>query len=104
MPWYKIIHNKVGNLITWYFFGLLVTDSQSGFRAYSKKAAEKINTLGDRYEYESEVIREICIHKLTFQEIPIQVRYTQYSMSKLEKQSFFTGVKTAGKMLWRIIA
>lgn len=104
MPWYKIVHNKIGNLITWYLFGLWVTDSQSGFRAYSKKAARKINTLGDRYEYESEVIREICIHKLAFQEIPIQVRYTEYSMGKVQKQSFFTGVKTAGKMLWRILA
>ncbi len=104
MPWYKILHNKIGNFITWYLFGLWVTDSQSGFRAYSKKAAEKINTLGDRYEYESEVIREIYIHKLTFREIPIQVRYTKYSMGKVQKQSFFTGMKTAGKMLWRIIA
>jgi len=104
MPWYKIIHNKVGNLITWYLFGLWVTDSQSGFRAYSRKAMEKINTLGDRYEYESEVIREIYIHKLTFKEIPIQVRYTDYSMNKPEKQTFFNGVKTAGKMLWKIIA
>jgi len=104
MPYYKIIHNKIGNFITWYLFGLWVTDSQSGFRAYSRKAAEKINTLGDRYEYESEVIREIYIHKLTFQEIPINVRYTDYSMNKSQKQNFCNGIKTVGKMLWKIFA
>jgi glycosyltransferase involved in cell wall biosynthesis len=103
MPWYKIIHNKLGNLLTWYLFGLWVTDSQSGFRAYSRRAAEKINTRGDRYEYESEVIREIYIHKLTFKEVPIRVRYTDYSMNKAQKQSFCNGVKTAGKMLWKMI-
>lgn len=103
MPWYKIIHNKIGNFVTWYLFGLLVTDSQSGFRAYSKKASEKINTLGDRYEYESEVIREIYIHKLPFKEIPVKVRYTEYSMGKIQKQNIFDGLKTVWKMVWKLL-
>jgi len=33
MPLHKILHNKIANLITWYLYGLWVTDSQSGFRA-----------------------------------------------------------------------
>lgn len=103
MPWYKIWQNKFGNLITWYLYGLWVTDSQSGLRAYSKKAAERINTFGDRYEYDSEVIREIYYNKLKYQEIPIQVRYTEYSMSKLQKQDFLNGIKTVYKMIWRIV-
>lgn len=103
MPWYKIIHNKIGNAITWYLYGLWVTDSQSGFRAYSRKAAEHINTQGDRYEYDSEVIKEIHIYKLKFKEVPIQVRYTQYSMGKIQKQGLANGIKTAYKMLWNLI-
>lgn len=103
MPWYKIVHNKIGNLITWYLFGLWVTDSQSGFRAYSRHAAEVINTRGDRYEYDSEVLREMYIYKLKFQEVPIAVRYTDYSMGKVHKQGFINGVKTLYKMIWGII-
>jgi len=102
MPWYKIIQNKIGNAITWYLFGLWVTDSQSGFRAYSKKAAQAINTTGDRYEYDSEVIREIYKNKLRYTETPIQVRYTEYSMGKIQKQGFVNGIKTVYKMLWKI--
>jgi glycosyltransferase involved in cell wall biosynthesis len=34
MPWYKICANHIGNALTWYFYGLWVSDSQSGFRAY----------------------------------------------------------------------
>jgi len=103
MPWYKIVQNHIGNLITWYLFGLWVTDSQSGFRAYSRLAAEKINTRADRYEYDSEVIREIYIYKLKYKEMPIKVRYTEYSMGKIQKQGFFNGFKTVYKMIWKII-
>ncbi len=104
MPWYKIIHNKIGNFITWWLYGLLVTDSQSGMRAYSIEAAEKINTRADRYEYDSEVIREIYIYKLKYQEVPIQVRYTEYSMGKAHKQSFINGIKTVYRMIWNMIS
>jgi glycosyltransferase involved in cell wall biosynthesis len=103
MPSYKIAHNKIGNLLVWYFYGLYVTDSQSGFRAYSRHAAEVINTSTDRYEYDSEVIREIYLYKLRYQEVPIAVRYTDYSMGKPHKQSLWNGVKTLYRMIWRII-
>ena len=104
MPRHKIIANWIGNFFTWYLYGLWVTDSQSGFRAYSREAAEKINTKSDRYEYDSEVIREIYIFKLKFREIPISVRYTEYSMSKLQKQGFLNGLKTLYKMIWNLIS
>lgn len=103
MPWYKIIQNKFGNFITWYLFGLYVTDSQSGFRAYSRRVAEVINTRGDRYEYDSEVLREIYIYKLKFKEVPINVRYTEYSMGKTHKQNIANGFKTLYKMIWKLI-
>jgi len=103
MPFHKKIHNWIANIITWYLFGLWVTDSQSGFRAYSKKAADLINTRYDRYEYDSEVIRELYLYKLKFKEVPIKVRYTEYSKSKLEKQNIFNGFKTLYKMFWKLV-
>jgi len=103
MPLHKIIANHIGNFFTWYLFGLWVTDSQSGFRAYSRRAADLINTKADRYEYDSEVIREIYIYKLKYIEIPISVRYTAYSMGKVQKQGFINGLKTLYKMVWNLI-
>lgn len=103
MPWYKILHNKIGNVLVWYFYGLYVTDSQSGFRAYSRHAAETINTRTDRYEYDSEVIREIYLYRLQYQEIPIRVRYTDYSMGKLHKQNLINGIKTFYRMIWNLL-
>jgi len=103
MPRHKILANWIGNIITWFFYGLWVTDSQSGFRVYSRQAAELINTRSDRYDYESEVIREIHLHRLAFKEVPIEVRYTVYSMGKVERQSFINGLKTFGRIVWRLL-
>ncbi|MFA5872133.1 MAG: glycosyltransferase family 2 protein [Parcubacteria group bacterium] len=99
MPLTKIVANCVGNIVTWLIFGLWVSDSQSGFRVYSQKAINLIDTASDRYEYESEVIKEIKRHKLKFIEIPIEERYTDYSKNKTHKQNFINGLKTAIKLI-----
>lgn len=99
MPIWKIAANHFGNFCTWAIYGLWVTDSQSGFRAYSRKAVDLIDTKTDRYEYDSEVIREIYRNKLKFIETPIEVRYTQYSMNKIHKMNFKNGFKTLIKMM-----
>jgi len=99
VPLLKKAYNFVGNFFTWLFYGLWVSDSQSGFRAYSRRALGVIDTKTDRYEYDSEVIREIKKHGLKFKEVPIKVRYTAYSKSKKSKQGFLNGIKTLIKMI-----
>ena len=99
MPSYKILANYLGNFFTWLIYGLWVSDSQSGFRAYSKKAIYLIDTKTDRYEYDSEIIKEIKENKLKFVEVPIEVHYTEYSMNKKHKQNLKNGLKTLIKMI-----
>ena len=103
MPIIKIIANKIGNLVTWLLYGLHVSDSQSGFRAYSRYAATIIDTKADKYEYDSKVIREINNNRLRFAEVPIRVRYTEYSMGKPQKQGFVNGLKTLVRMIWSML-
>ena len=104
MPIRKRIANYLGNLFTWCLYGLRVSDSQSGFRAYSKSAVNMINTKADQYEYDSEIISEINVHNLKYKEIPIKVRYTKYSINKVNKQGFVNGIKTLYKMIWNKIS
>ncbi len=105
LPFTKRIANRIGNLITYAFYGIYVTDSQSGFRAYNKKAMQLINTTFDRYEFESEVLAEINKHKLTYKEVPINVRYTLYSQNRylnikgFERQRLMNGFKMIFRML-----
>lgn len=98
VPVWKILANKAGNFFTWALFGLWVSDSQSGFRAFSRTAFESIETRTDRYEYDSEVIREICRHRLKFTELAVAVRYTAYSQSKAARQTLKGGLRTLFKM------
>ncbi len=98
MPFWKGLANNSGNFFTWLLYGLWVTDSQSGFRAFSRRAIERIETRTDRYEYDSEVIREIHRHGLKFVEVPVSVRYTEYSQSKAVRQTVKNGLKTLFKM------
>jgi hypothetical protein len=103
MPFLKIVANIIGNTITWLLYGIHVSDSQSGFRAYSHYAATIIDTRADKYEYDSKVIREINNNRLKFIEIPIKVRYTKYSMGKPQKQGFVNGLITLARMIWSML-
>ena len=103
MPFLKIIANKIGNTVTWFFYGIHVSDSQSGFRAYSRYAAAIIDTKADKYEYDSKVIREINNNRLSYREVPIKVRYTEYSMGKTQKQGFVNGLRTLVRMIWDML-
>jgi UDP-N-acetylglucosamine---dolichyl-phosphate N-acetylglucosaminyltransferase len=103
MPLIKIVANRIGNLVTWLFYGIHVSDSQSGFRAYSRFAASIIDTKADKYEYDSKVIREINNNRLRFVEVPIKVRYTAYSMGKPQKQGFINGLRTLFRIVWGML-
>ncbi|MEA3273361.1 MAG: glycosyltransferase family 2 protein [Patescibacteria group bacterium] len=103
MPKSRIFLNKFGNFYTWMLYGLNVTDSQSGFRSYTRRVVEKINPQADRYDFDSEIIREIASQELRFKEVPVKVRYTPYSIRKKHGQGLKNGFKTALRILWNSI-
>lgn len=97
MPVVRRIANYTGNLVTYTLFGARVSDSQSGFRALSRRAAEQIEIRTDRMEVSSEIIAEAVRRGLRIVEVPIQSRYTSYSLSK--GQSFGMGIRTLGRLI-----
>lgn len=98
IPRYKAFANYLGNIITWVFYSLWVNDSQSGFRAYNKKAISLIKINNDRYEFESEIVREISRHQLKWAEKIIDVKYSHYDQNKINKQSISGAIKTIFKL------
>lgn len=82
MPWYRIGGNWLLTWMTSFLFGLTMTDSQSGLRAFSRLALEKIAIKTNRMEVSSEIFSEIKRHNLRFQEIPIRAIYSDYSLKK----------------------
>lgn len=105
MPFSRKLMNKIGNFVTYIFFGIWVSDSQSGFRAYSKKALDSVYTYMDRYEFESEMLGQVKAAKLKIKEVPIKVIYTEYSLNKYKHDAAFTaqGLLNGIKMVVRLI-
>lgn len=97
MPWYRRVANCCGNFCTWFLFGIFVSDSQSGFRAFRAEAAAQLRLRTSTMEVSSEIIREIARLKLRIAEVPVTTQYTAYSLSK--GQSFARGLET----LWKLI-
>jgi glycosyltransferase involved in cell wall biosynthesis len=54
---------------------IALTDSQSGFRAYSKKALQSIKVTSDRMDASMEILFDAKDHKFKIIEVPIIVKY-----------------------------
>ena len=75
IPRYRIVGMKVLNLFTRLVGKVKTTDSQSGYRAYSRRAIEKIKITNPDMGAGSEILTQSKNYNLKLVEIPITVRY-----------------------------
>jgi glycosyltransferase involved in cell wall biosynthesis len=59
-----------------------LTDAHNGFRALSARAASQIQITQNRMAHASEIVSEIARQKLSYIEVPVHIRYTEYSRQK----------------------
>ena len=64
-----------------------ITDAHNGLRAFSRRAAQKIEITLDRMAHASELIDQIRDTGLPYGEVPVHIRYTDYSTSKGQSSS-----------------
>lgn len=100
MPKMRRIVLALGNFITYLFFGVWTSDSQSGFRALSKKAINSLTLKSNRMEVSSEFFAEAKRLHLKLKEIPIHINYTAYSLKKGQKNSASMSVLI--KLLYKV--
>lgn len=81
-PFWRKLFLKGGALAFRVFYGVKLTDSHNGLRAMSRRAAEKIQITCDDMAHASEIVEEIARHKLRYVEVPVTIKYTDYSLSK----------------------
>ena len=98
MPW----HRKI-ILFLWKIFTLLVsnvnvTDPHNWYKMFKVNAIEKINLTLDWFEYASELIDQIVSNNLSYTEVPVNIKYTSYSLSKGQKS--FNAINIWVKFLW----
>lgn len=99
IPVLRRLYNFVASVITWLLSGIYLTDTQSGMRAYSRKAIEKIHIEANGFEFCSDIIRQAAYLHLRIKAVPIRVFYTKASMRK--GQNFASGLNTVAKLLLR---
>lgn len=71
--------------------GVRVTDTHNGLRAFTRAAAAKLDIRLDRMAHASELLDQIVRHELRYEEVPVHVRYTEYSRRK--GQSSFAALR-----------
>ena len=101
MPASKKFGNSVMNIITRIFYGIHVNDSQSGLRAFNRKAAQVVDINSRGYGVSSEIIGEIKKYDLKIEEVEIETIYTDYSMSK--GTNLIVGLKILAKLIINIL-
>lgn len=97
MPKTRSFANSVMNFLTKIFYRVDVSDSQTGFRAITVDALDKISINAVGYLISSEFIREVNDNNIPFAEVPIQTIYTP------ETQAKGTNVTVALKILFQMI-
>jgi len=75
VPAYRKLGMKVLDVATCMAGGLNVTDTQCGYRAYSRNAIEKIRLRGDDMFAGSEILLQARDQKLKFTEVEVHCRY-----------------------------
>jgi dolichol-phosphate mannosyltransferase len=97
IPTYRKMGMKVLDVATYTAGGIYVTDSQSGFRAYGKKAIESIcpNDIG--MSAGSEILLQALDHKLKYTEVEIYCRYDLENCSS--QNPFIHGLKVLLRLL-----
>ncbi len=76
-PLYRRFGQKVLDLLTTGSSGTSLTDTQSGFRAFSPNAVEKMSIRTDGIGVESEMIDSATTKGFDIEEVPIDVKYEE---------------------------
>jgi len=82
IPWTKkyfiLLPAKIFN---WVFTGVHLTDAHCGFRALSAKAARAIEIRQDGMAHATEIMDQVRLLNLRYQEVPVEIIYHEYGQS-----------------------
>lgn len=82
MPKSRLVLLKASILFTRVMSRIKLTDTHNGLRAFSRQAAQQIQITLDRMAHASELIDLVGASGLPFLEVPVTIRYTDYSLEK----------------------
>jgi len=90
--WAKRFGNRFFTRIVNRLVGYNFTDTQCGFRAYSREALLKLTTFG-QFTYTQEVFLDLANKKMRMMEVPIHVRPRKVGKSRVVKNPIHYGLR-----------
>jgi len=96
------LHRKIilflAKFFTFFISYIFVSDPHNWYKMFSIESIEKIHITIDNFAYASELIDQIAKNKLKYVEVPVNILYTDYSLSKWQKS--LNAINIALKMIW----
>lgn len=103
MPLMRKLFLKCAIIFTSFFSGIRLTDTHNGFRALTRSAAERIRIQENRMAHASEILHEIARQNLRVIEVPVTIRYTDYSLANTRgagDHSLKRTIDVLARLLW----
>jgi glycosyltransferase involved in cell wall biosynthesis len=88
---------KAGIIFTRLLSHVNVTDTHNGFRALSISAVARMDLHQDKMEHASEILDQLYRQGISYKEMPVTIRYSDYSKAKGQRTS--NAVRIAVKMI-----
>ena len=82
MPGSRKIILWIAKLVTKIFYGANISDPHNGYRVVALPILRKFVITADGMHYANEVNEQIKRHHMKYREIPVHIRYTDYSLKK----------------------
>jgi len=92
IPRIKLLGNKIFSKIVSLLIGQKFSDTQTGFRAYSKEALLNISVVND-FTYTQEVLIDLKFKGLRIGEVPVSVLYNEGRKSRVVKNIFSYSIR-----------
>jgi len=87
MPFFRKCILKGWRIFTYLISGAKLSDPHNGYRLIRTDILDRVRLSTDTMAYASELIELIKKHKISHAEIPVNIIYTDYSLSKWQKSS-----------------
>ena len=87
VPPAKRVVLRGGIAVSWLFSGLGLTDTHNGLRGFTRAAAQRVRLTEDGFGHATEILDEIRRAGVRYCEVPVLVRYSDYSRSKGQRLS-----------------
>jgi len=100
IPWERKLLLKGAVLVQRVLYGVSLSDAHNGLRVFSRRAASALNITSDGMEHASEIAEQVVRRGISFVEVPVTIKYTDYSLRK-GHGSFWQGVRILYQFLVR---